>query len=547
MRWADIIQAILVCFARLSLGKSPVTWFKAVGHSDKLSSQIDKVRSGKFPTLRKTALSSVICFTSLNKKKVAEGTVLVDNQKKNSNNKLRFILSGGRTLKHVVGKYTGLNKLFSFVASPFSPKPKKRILILMSDTGGGHRASAQALDQALSDLFPGRMEVKIVDLWSEHGKWPFNGFVTSYRFLAKHPILWRVMYSYGIFPPTKLFSEVYSRIVCYDHFKYAIESADPDMVVSVHPLCQHIPIPIVQNMNTLRAPGKLPIPFVTVVTDLGGAHPTWFHKGSDRIYVASESVRQTAIKKGIAPEKIALYGLPVRPSFWKPNRPKNSLRKDLGLMNTVKTVLLMGGGDGVGGLSAIACEIGNRLGQSSQNSQMVVVCGHNKQMATSLSSRIWPKNVNVVVKGFCNNIDDFMSASDCLVTKAGPGTIAEAMIRGLPIVLSSFLPGQEEGNVPYVVDGGFGVYTGNRPVKVADAVSKFFSDEAMLQRMSRLARAQSHQDATTAIARDMGCIVLTGQPPLTTTVTNTITATTTVTAATSKKTTTAATAVATVA
>ena len=50
--------------------------------------------------------------------------------------------------------------------------------------------------------------------------------------------------------------------------------------------------------------------------------------------------------------------------------------------------------------------------------------------------------IYVLIKGFVNNIDQYMAASDCLVTKAGPGTIAESMIRGLPIVLSYFLPGQ---------------------------------------------------------------------------------------------------------
>ena len=312
----------------------------------------------------------------------------------------------------------------------------------MSDTGGGHRASAQALDQALADLYPGRTEVKIIDLWSDHGIWPFNTFVSSYRFLAKHPILWRIMYFYGIFPPTKFFTETYSRLACYGSFKSAIESSDPDMVVSVHPLCQHIPIPIVKQLNRERAADLSPIRFVTVVTDLGGAHPTWFHQGCDRVYVASESVREAGLKLGIPPERIALYGLPIRPSFWRPSRPKDRLRKELGLRKSVKTVLLMGGGDGVGGLSNIAAEIANKLALSPSESQMVVVCGHNKLIASKLSSRAWPSNVNVVVKGFCNNIDDLMSASDCLVTKAGPGTIAESMIRGLPLVLSSYLPGQ---------------------------------------------------------------------------------------------------------
>jgi 1,2-diacylglycerol 3-beta-galactosyltransferase len=104
--------------------------------------------------------------------------------------------------------------------------------------------------------------------------------------------------------------------------------------------------------------------------------------------------------------------------------------------------MLMGGGDGVGGLANIVDEVASKLGQSKNNSQMIIVCGNNKIMQDNLLNRKWPVNVNVLVKGFCNNIDELMSASDCLVTKAGPGTIAEAMIRGLPIVLSSFLPGQ---------------------------------------------------------------------------------------------------------
>lgn len=78
---------------------------------------------------------------------------------------------------------------------------KKRVLILMSDTGGGHRASAQALDQALSEIFPNQFDVKITDIWTEHANYPFNRFVPTYRFLAKNPLLWRGFYAYGAFLP----------------------------------------------------------------------------------------------------------------------------------------------------------------------------------------------------------------------------------------------------------------------------------------------------------------------------------------------------------
>ena len=84
---------------------------------------------------------------------------------------------------------------------------------------------------------------------------------------------------------------------------------------------------------------------------------------------------------------------------------------------------------------------------------MVVICGKNKVVKHELEDATWPLNTRVIVRGFVSNMDEWMGAVDALVTKAGPGTIAEATIRGLPVMLSGYLPGQEEGNVPYVVNG----------------------------------------------------------------------------------------------
>lgn len=319
---------------------------------------------------------------------------------------------------------------------------KKKILILMSDTGGGHRASAEALDQALVDQFPGKLDVNIMDIWTDHANPPFNKFVPVYRFLAKYPILWRGFYAYGQFPPTKKLTEIWSWHSNYKIFSKVIKEADPDLVVSVHPLCQLMPISVVKELNAVRPATKLSIPFITVVTDLGGAHSTWFDKRVDFCFVPSDAVKNIAINCGIGGEKILLRGLPVRPSFWKPSESKISLRNSLGLKQDIRTALVMGGGDGVGGLQSIATQLIEKLGKWKNESQVVVICGHNKQVFGKLISHHWPSNVNVVVKGFAPNIDEYMAASDCLVTKAGPGTIAEAMIRGLPLIISSFLPGQ---------------------------------------------------------------------------------------------------------
>ena len=146
---------------------------------------------------------------------------------------------------------------------------KKRILILISDTGGGHRASAQAIDQAINNAHRGKVDISVLDIWTDYANYPFNKFVPTYRFLAKYPILWRGFYAYGAFPPTKLFTEIWSKFSSYNSFKDAIIERDPDLVVSMHPLCQLMPLSIVSEMNKNRDPAKFRIPFVTIVTDLG--------------------------------------------------------------------------------------------------------------------------------------------------------------------------------------------------------------------------------------------------------------------------------------
>jgi len=374
---------------------------------------------------------------------------------------------------------------------------KKKMLILMSDTGGGHRASAQALDQAIQDQYPGRVDVTVMDIWTEHGSGLFRKLVPMYRHLAKRPLLWRAFYSYGLFPPTRMLTELDSKIQCYQKFKRAIEIAEPDMVVSVHPLCQLMPISIVKEMNRIRPKSKHRIPFITVVTDLGSAHCTWFDRRADAVYVPSEAVRDVALRNGIPAEKILMKGLPIRPAFWKAPRSKHGLRQSLGVPLDSRAVLLMGGGDGVGGLSGIATEVANKLKSLNFKTHMTVICGHNAKIQEDLNNALtssmpevkmlcsvptWLQPARLVntllrnsrratspphgeahrggagvgwgqlsvrVRGFVDNIDEHMAASDLLVTKAGPGTIAEAMTRGLPIVLSSFLPGQVQPGCCY--------------------------------------------------------------------------------------------------
>ena len=156
-------------------------------------------------------------------------------------------------------------------------------------------------------------------------------------------------------------------------------------------------------------------------------------------------MHRVATGRGLKESQIVQYGLPIRKGFWSdkgkstPNRSK--LRNDLGIDESLPTVLVVGGGDGMGGIVEISKSLGDRLGAASSEpaAQMVVVCGNNAQAKESLSRESWGKGVKVSVQGFVNNMDEWMKASDALVTKAGPGTIAEASICGLPCMMFSYL------------------------------------------------------------------------------------------------------------
>lgn len=118
-----------------------------------------------------------------------------------------------------------------------------------------------------------------------------------------------------------------------------------------------------------------------------------------------------------------------------------------------------------------------------------------------------PRNPTVRVHplGFVTKMAEYMVASDVLVTKAGPGTIAEAASVGLPVLLTSYLPGQEEGNVDFVLDNEFGSYVPDSdPDGVARECAAWFRDEELLDGRSRRAMEAGVPHAAEDIARFIG-------------------------------------------
>ena len=167
------------------------------------------------------------------------------------------------------------------------------IQILISDTGGGHRASAYAIRDALDFLYPGRFGCDIVDIYTDYGAvWPYNDYVSIYKYMAANPWMWSLLYEFGKSDFGLWFNQVMLELFCTNSFTSCISRPNPatgrraDMVLSIHPLTQDLPIQIVTRLDRQQGEARRTTPFCTVVTDLGSAHPTWFNPG----YVSSISV-----------------------------------------------------------------------------------------------------------------------------------------------------------------------------------------------------------------------------------------------------------------
>jgi UDP-N-acetylglucosamine:LPS N-acetylglucosamine transferase len=589
-------------------------------------------------------------------------------------------------------------------------KPRKglKVLFLSSDTGGGHRASAEALGRQFQLLFPGST-YELLDMVENDGGPPRSSIVTAYKHLSNRPQQWKLVYHVSNMKAFEVLADAHLKLMWERSVRRRIRAINPDVVVSVHPMMTNVPVVSCQKIS---AETGRHLPMFTVVTDLGSAHCLWFANGIEKMYVGSEAIKELAKARGKVPDdKIILFGLPIRHDFAVQSENLGERYSEEGKQYQLKirqqlnlppismddcnplapdfkpnnsrfdraTILVMGGGEGVGSLENIADALYVELTNQGIDALILVVCGRNQKLRTWIDKRDWndvyrrwsavrnrgtvasrvmslslaetcggaigrasfpnpidirrfidirsmmslgtrnvestisptpftvseaksqthqrdnsllddesmptsteettevilesadnlliePNNlitpededpsryqseigpkqqclsleegisqhelllptsdphspsfhlynnlldtgtklgeVTVVGLGFIDNMAEYMVAADVLITKAGPGTISEAAALSLPVLLTSFLPGQEEGNVDYVINAGFGGYCNVcDPFVIAEEICMWFQDEEIMKTMSKNAKAYGKPNAARDIAMSIG-------------------------------------------
>ena len=365
---------------------------------------------------------------------------------------------------------------------------KPHIVFYFSDTGGGHRSAAEAIIEALQLEYGDSFTVEMVDVFKDYASGLFRKVPELYPDMVKARGLWEAsFYATDGRPQVRMIMATIWPIARLEA-RRLVRKHPADLIVTVHPIA---------NAFALRALGRDRPPFYTVATDLVTTHALWFDVRSDHIFVPTDAARERGLALRMPAEKIEVVGLPVADRYCKPIGNKRTPRKKLGWPLNKPIVLLVGGGDGMGPLARTA----RAIDESGLDLGIVIVCGRNEKLKANLESETWDNPT--FVYGFRHDMPEFMRAADIIVTKAGPGTIAEALNANLPIILYSKLPGQEDGNVTYVLETGTGVWA-PKPQMVVRALTRWISRPKEREQVIENTRHAARPDSARRIARTLG-------------------------------------------
>jgi processive 1,2-diacylglycerol beta-glucosyltransferase len=367
--------------------------------------------------------------------------------------------------------------------------------VLHATAGSGHKSAAQALAEAIVELHPGAT-VREVDTLVFASRLYRSTYAASYNAMAaRAPRLWGALYrSWALAPVNKSTAPVRLALdrLNLRRLVRVVEREHPDAIVCTH----FLPI---EALSPRRGRGSLRVPLFCVITDFA-AHPFWAFPHVDRYFVAGDEVATELAAHGVPPERIEVSGIPVHPRFAR-SVGRDTARERFGLDRSRPVVLVMGGGSGVGPLA----ELAERLANLAARPQLVVVCGANRGLLARIEALARSRPAvgpgrDLLALGFSQEVDVLLETCDLLVGKAGGLTCAEALIKGVPLVIFKPTPGQEVRNAEFLERKGAAVHADSVD-EVEATVGRWLGDPTELARRRQAALALARPHAAETIAR----------------------------------------------
>jgi Glycosyltransferase family 28 C-terminal domain/Monogalactosyldiacylglycerol (MGDG) synthase len=331
----------------------------------------------------------------------------------------------------------------------------KKIQILFHDAGGGHRNAAVALQTVIQEQNR-PWDVQLIQFQDFADQLDVLRKLTGIRIQEQYNILLRNGWTLGATQLLRVLQttvRVLHRPMVKLLEKQFRENA-PDLLVSVIP---HFNREIGEAWKAAH-PDR---PFVTIITDLADFPPRfWIEPGNEQ-YVICGTERAVQQARAMGKDEAHIFatsGMILRPDFYAPDDADPiAVRRELNLRADLTTGMLLFGGFG----SKVMYDIVEKLEAAQLPLQLIVICGRNEQLAEKFRARAWKLQLHVV--GFTKEVHRLMRAADFLIGKPGPGSVAEAMVRRLPVILecNAWTLPQERYNTEWVKEKGVGIVLRN--------------------------------------------------------------------------------------
>lgn len=385
---------------------------------------------------------------------------------------------------------------------------KKSLLFFYSNPYSGHRVAADAVRTAFRENYPSEIETFGIDAFT-HG-FPFLAPLiakTYFKIIKNLPSLWDFLWdNQEVEQTTRPLRELLSAMTI-TKLEKLFTQYQPSGLVCTHALPCNI-------LAWGKRKKLFNLPLIAVITDFA-VHPYWFDEMVDLYVVPTEEVKKTMTSKEIVTsngkrkyfikeKKVKVCGIPIDLCF--------SLRKDgrkakenLHLDPNLPVILIMGGTNGLGIekiVSSCYVNLVERRGLHETlrlEAQILVIAGMNKKTYQEMK-RSFPENGRIRIFEHTRRVPEMMDCADLLITKPGGLTSAEALVKGLPMIIFNSLPGQEERNTNYLVSQGVAKRV-NNPEQLIKMIKYLFSHPLVFKRMKHLAYGLSSPGAARETAR----------------------------------------------
>ncbi|MBK8149036.1 MAG: glycosyltransferase [Acidobacteria bacterium] len=380
------------------------------------------------------------------------------------------------------------------------PQNTPKILIISSDTGGGHRSAAQAISDGLHKFWHGRsVAVRIIKA-VEESHHVVEKLVGVYNWILRNRQHW-MKYLYWVMNKVRPETREFFQKRCIGYVRNIFEKWCPHIVVSVHPLTQHIFARILKELKLSDQ-----IPLVTVVTDpCYGFWKGWACDDVSLYLVANDDARRQLIDYGINPEKIKISGMPVNPKFHEvTEKDAQSVRRAFGLNPDKFTVFVNAGWIGGGNIPQIFRE----LVRGDLDVQAIFLAGKNEELLKEAEELAKSAKFPVKVIGYSDEIEKLMQSANVMVSKLGGLTTFEALACRLPIIADATTPPmpQEAGTVALLKSRGAGIMLENSS-DIVPTIRHLLADNGKYADMKAATEGLTIQNSTRNIINEIAALL----------------------------------------